>query len=83
MKTFYKVSRSPVRLSLYSKIALGNIWLGPYFKSFCLENIRKRKDVNKYACQLLSAGEPLDNMTINFGWTHARPIRSLALARGV
>ena len=31
----------------------------------------------------ISNSEPLDNMVINFGCTPARPIGSLALARGI
>ena len=54
-----------------------------HFKSFYFENIREEKDVNKYACWLLSDSVSLDNMAINFGCTLARPIGSLALARGV
>jgi len=42
----------------------------------------ERQDVIKYAW-LLSNSEPLDNMTINVGCTLARPMESLALARGV
>jgi len=32
-----------------------------HFNSFYFENRREREDVNKYACQLLSDSEPLDN----------------------
>jgi len=82
-KIFCKVSRSPVRLPLYCKIILGNIWLGNNIWNHFILKAVEREDVNKHVCRLLFDSQPLDNMAINFGCTPARSNESLALIRGV
>ena len=76
------MSRSPIWVPLYCIITLGKIWLG-----YCISNhllkTEEGEDVNKHVYPLLSNSEPLNNMVINFEGTPARPIGSLALARGV
>jgi len=77
------VSQSPVCLPLYCRIAIENIWLAGHISNHFIENRRKREDINKHACWLLSDSKLLDNMAINFGCTPAKPIGNLALAHGV
>ena len=74
------MSRSPTRLPLYCKITFENIWLGSCISNHFISKT-ERKDVVKMLAGYYLIVNLLVTMAINFGYTPARPIESLTLAR--